>query len=292
MWTSRTLLICAFALLGDIRPAAAQDEGSPSIDLGSSRIGGPGLTKRERRRVKSWDEPEVYLTEETTPKPGSKKRLPALHTLAARYVKAKQWKKACAKFDTIESEFGMEGVVEKPDGKKMAARSYLRCAKTASKNNAFDKSEALLQKSEKYGPSTPKHEIIREKMLREQYRKKMANGDVDGAIKLYNQAQKVRQVEDERIWLGDQLARRAKEAVQSDDKIALQMLMRRLEEHAPLNTDYRELKERIEGSEGFLQKAILMAGGIIGLIVLLNLFTRWREAAKVKRAAGNPFDDL
>lgn len=292
MWTSRTLLISAIALIGDVGPVAAQDEGSPSIDLGSSRIGGPGLTKRERRTVKSWDEPEEYLTEETTPKPGSKKRLPALHTLAARYAKTKQWKKACAKFDTIESEFGMEGVIERPDGKKTAARSYLRFAKIEAKNNAFDKSETLLQKSEKYGPSTPKHEFIREGMLREQYRTKMSNGDVDGSITLYNKAQKMRRVEDERIWLGDQLAQRAKEAIQADDKIALEMLMRRLEEHAPMNTEYRALKEKQEGSEGFLQKALLMAGGIIGLIVLLNLLTRWREAAKVKKAAGNPFDDL
>ena len=63
-------LATAGLLVGLAGPAAAQDESSPSIDLGSSRIGGPGLTDRERKWVKSWDEPEEYLTEETLPKPG------------------------------------------------------------------------------------------------------------------------------------------------------------------------------------------------------------------------------
>lgn len=284
------LLIAAVAIPSSA--AFAQDESSPSIELGSSRIGGPGLSERERRRVKSWDEPEEYLTEETLPKPGSKKRLPALHTLAARYVTTKQWKEACAKFDTIEAEFQMAGVAEKPDGKTLAARAYLRCAKTAANGNDFDKAEALLQKSEKYGPSTPKHEIIREKMLREQYRKRMANGDVDGAIKLYNKAQKMREVEDERIWLGDQLATRAWEAFKADDKLTLEMLTNRLDEIAPMNTEYRQLKEKLEGQKGFVQKALMLAGALLGFIILWNLFSRWREAAKVKKAEGNPFEDL
>lgn len=296
--SSSTLAVAAALLLGLARPAAAQEESSPDIELGSSRIGGPGLTERERKRVKSWDEPEEYLTEETLPKPGDKKRLPALHTLAQRYVTTKQWKEACDKFDTIEAEFGAEAVAEHPDGKKNASWAYRRCAKTAAGQNDFDKAERLLDKSEKYGPSTAKHAAIREGMIREKYRKKMANGDVDGAIKLFEQAQKMREVEDERIWLGEQLAERAWAAFDSDDKIALESLMRRLEEIAPMNTEYRRLVEKIEGQKGFLKNALTLAGGVIGFIVLWGLFSRWRSAAKVNRVAGggggrkkNPFLD-
>lgn len=295
-------LATACLLTGLAAPAAAQDESSPSIDLGSSRIGGPGLTERERRRVESWDEPEEYLTEETLPKPGDKKRLPALHTLGVRYVTTKQWKEACDKYDTIESEFGAEGVAEHPDGKKNAAWAFRRCAKIAAGRNEFDKAEGLLEKSEKYGPSTAKHAAIREGMLREKYRKRMANGDVDGALKLFDEAQALREVEDERIWLGEQLAERAWSAFETDDKIQLEGLMRRLEEVAPMNTEYRRLKDKLAGQEGFLKNALMLAGGVIAFIVLWGLFSRWRSAAKVTRVAGggggrkkNPFlddDDL
>lgn len=293
--------LCGGLLLGATTSASAQDESSPEIDLGSSRIGGPGLTERERKWVKSWDEPEEYLTEETLPKPGDKKRLPALHTLAARYVTTKQWKEACEKFDTIVAEFEQAGVAEHPDGKKNAAWAYRRCAKTAAGRNEFDKAETFLTKSEKFGPSTSKHAAIREGILRERYRKKMANGDVDGAIKLFQQAQQMREVEDERIWLGEQLSQRAWDAFKTEDKVQLDMLMNRLEEIAPLNTEYRRLKEKLEGQKGFLQKAIMLAGGVVAFIVLWGLFSRWRSAAKVNRVTGggggkkNPFlddDDL
>lgn len=295
------LLLIAGLLVSLSGPAAAQEESSPDIDLGSSRIGGPGLTERERKWVKSWDEPEEYLTEETLPKPGDKKRLPALHTLAARYVTTKQWKEACEKFDAIESEFQAAGVAEHPDGKKNAAWAYRRCAKIASGRSEFDKAERLLGKSEKYGPSTAKHAAIREKILREKYRKKMSAGDVDGAIKLFNQAQKMRELEDERIWLGEQLAERAWSAFETEDKIALDGLMSRLAEIAPMNTEYRRLKEKLDGQKGFLKNALMLAGGVVAFIVLWGLFSRWQGAAKVNRVAGgggrkkNPFlddDDL
>ena len=273
--------------------ARAQDgESSPDIELGSSRIGGPGLTKRERRRVKSWDEPEEYLTEETLPKPGDKKRLPALHTLAGRYVTTKQWEEACNKYDTIEGEFGTEGVIEAPDGKKNAARAYFYCGRRAANHNEEDKAEKLLEKSERYGPSTAKHAMVRENMLREQYRKKLGNGDVDGAIALFDKAQKMREVEDERIWLGEELAKRAKDAMDAGDELQLETLMSRLSEIAPMNTEYRRMKDEIEMRDSILSNALTFAGAIVGFVLVMGLFMRWLSARRVKKFGGNPFEDL
>jgi hypothetical protein len=284
--------VCAALLTPAAARAQDEEESSPSIDLGSSRIGGPGLTAREQRRVESWDEEEEYLTEENIPKPGDKKRLPALHTLASRYVTSKQWQEACTKYDAIESEFGAEGVASMPDGKTLAARAYFYCARAAANGNEADKAEALLQKSEKYGPTSAKHEMIREKLLREEYRKKLSNGDVDGAITLYKKAQAMREVEDERIWLGEELSKRAWEAHDTGDKVAMEGLMRRLEEIAPMNTDYRRLKDKLDAQDNFLKNAITYSGAVVLLLVVGTLLSRWRAKRRVLKAEGNPFDDL
>lgn len=274
------------------RARAQDEETSPSIDLGSSRIGGPGLTDRERKYVKSWDEEEEYLTEENIPKPGDKKRLGALHTLATRYVTSKQWEEACTKYDTIVSEFGMEGVEEAKDGKTFAARAYFYCARTAANGNDHDKAEALLTKSEKFAPTTPKHAVIREKMIREQYRKKLSNGDVDGAISLYTKAQGMREDEDERIWLGEELAKRAWEAYDTNDKIAMEGLMRRLEELAPMNPEYRRLKDKIDTQANIFKNAFMYSGAVVLLLAVGTALSKWRARHRVKAAEGNPFEDL
>src|SRR5687767_4489758 len=108
----RTPLLLVAALL---LPCAAQaqdeeDEGSVDIgDVGSSRIGGPGLTREE----KSWNEPEEEeepLTEETLPPVGHKKRIPGLHQLAKQYAGGQMWKDACEKYDQITSEASLEAI--------------------------------------------------------------------------------------------------------------------------------------------------------------------------------------
>src|SRR5574339_410520 len=99
----RTPLFLAAALL---LPCAAQaqddEEGSVDIgDVGSSRIGGPGLTAAEKKWNSDDEEEEEALTEETLPPVGHKKRIPGLHQLAKQYAGGQMWKDACEKYDQI-----------------------------------------------------------------------------------------------------------------------------------------------------------------------------------------------
>jgi hypothetical protein len=156
----------------------------------------------------------------------------------------------------------------------------------------FDKAERLLKRSETYGPSDHRHAGIREKMLREGYRKKLSNGDVNGALELYRQAQAKEMNEDERIWMGDELAKRAWTAYNNKDKRGVEDLMAKTEEIAPLNTEHRRLKEKLEFEGSVGSQLGMLAGGILALVAAWTLLSRWRERAKVAKAAGSAFEDL
>lgn len=283
--------------MSSVRPfaasvASAQDEeSSPSIDLGSSRIGGPGLTARERRWVKSLSQPEEGMTETNIPPPGNKKRLPHLHYLAKNYVNGKAWKDACAKYDLIIEEGGVEALEVAPFAKRYAARAYFFCGKIAYAGTDFDKAERLLIKSERFGPSSPRHEALRLKMKRDRYRKKLVDGDVNGALKLFNEAQKEDESEDERIWFGEQLAALASNAYKSGDTYRTEELMRKLEVVAPQNVEYRKLKARIEGQASVFTRLAQVVGVAIVFVVGWNLLSAWRARARLKVGPRNPFDD-
>ena len=290
----RRLVLLVIGLLIAVAPsrsALAQDEeSSPSIDLGSSRIGGPGLTAKERKWVKSWDQDDEVKTEANIPPPGNKKRLPHLHYLAKNYVNGKAWKEACEKYDVIGEEGGPEAIEAAPYGKQNAARAYLACGKIAFSATEFDKAEKFLSQSERFGPTTPRHTAIRLKMKREAYRKKMVNDDVDGALKLFADVQKDDPNEDERIWMGEQLATKAWAAYNAGDKLGTESLMRRLESVAPMNTEYRRLKTKIDDQQSVLGRLIQVCLAAVGLVVIWNLIAGWRARSRLKLSR-NPFDD-
>lgn len=288
----RTALSCLLGAALFLPGAArAQDSSIDIGDIGSGRIGGPGLTKSEKRAIAAMDEPPEYLTEETLPPPGHRKRLPGLHVLAKRYVESQAWKDACDKYDLIMQESGEEGVLADELGKRYATKSFLECAKIAFGVQEFDKSEKLLQKSEKFGKTTPRHQAVRHKIMRETYRKKMTDGDVGGAIKIFNEYQAQGEDEDERIWFGEQLANKAWAAHNEKDEITRDEMMAHLETISPMNTEYRRLKEEIESGETILQNALMFAGAAVGLVFLLGWFTKWRAKAKVGASGKkNKFD--
>lgn len=286
--TARTIAALTLASLALTPKVWAQS--SPDIEIGSTRIGGPGTPRQQAAQAAV--EAEEYLTEDSLPPKESKKRIPALHTLAARYVGGKQWVDACEKYDSILDEGGQEALESDPRGKPNAFIAYLQCAKIAQAGGDFDKAERLLKKSESYGPSDHRHAGIREKMLRESYRKKLSNGDVNGAVQLFKEAQAKAQNEDERIWLGEELAKRAWTAYGNKEEMALKDLMAKLEEIAPQNTEYRKLKEKMAGEAGVAGQIAMMAGVILAVVAAGTLLSKWREAAKVKAAAGSAFEDL
>lgn len=291
----RSLTLAAMLVFGLAAPttADAQDEeSSPTIELGSRRIGGPGLTKRERKITEQWDAPEEYVTEETLPKKGSKKRMPALFVLLLRYHDGQAWKDACEKLDMIIEEGGDAAIEGHPRGKRMASKSYFECAKMNFVTSEYEKTEKLLKLSEKWGGTTPRHAILREKMVREGYRKKMTSGDISGAVAMFNQAQKMNENEDERIWLGERLADMAWHAFEAGDEPQMKDLMMHLEDVAPQNTKYRRLKEKLEAGDSVLADAAKLAFLVIGFVVAWGAFSKWRAKAKVKTLVGSDLEEF
>jgi hypothetical protein len=287
----RIPLLVALLLLP---PAAwAQDEeeeeGSVDIgDVGSSRIGGPGLTKEEKAWNASADEEDIPLTEDTLPKVGDKKRIPALHKLGKQYSGSQAWKDACEKYDQIETEASVDAIAEDPEGKKSAGKSYVECARIAFGGDDFDKAEKLLAKSEKLIGSDHRHQGLRRKMMREAYRKKVSDGDISGAVTLFKQFQAQEANEDERIWFGEQLATRAKEAHESKDEVTRNEMMKYLSDVAPMNTEYRKLKDEIDTNKSILGNALMWCGAVVALVLVLGWFTKWRASAKLSGEGGMP----
>lgn len=290
--TTAAIIALGLSLVGPADLHAQGDESSPTIELGSRRIGGPGLTKSERRVTEQWDEPDEYITEETLPKKGSKKRLPALFTLLLRYHDGQAWKDACEKVDLIIEEGGEEAIESHPRGKRIAGKAYFQCAKVEFVTGDYDTTEKLLATSEKWTGSTPRHAVLREKMVRENYRKKLAAGDVDGAVSLFNKAQAMTENEDERIWLGEELSERAWVAFETKNEIEMKELMAYLQDVAPQNTRYRQLNDKIEAGQNVLIDAAKLAFLVIGFVIAWGAFSKWRAKAKVKSLAGSDLEEF
>lgn len=280
-------LLAAALLLLAAGTAQAQEGDDPiDVDFGSSRIGGPGATARERAAVRALEEEEEYLTEETLPPVGHKKRLPGLHVLAKRSASGKDWEAACMKYDQIQEEGGEEAMDLHPEAKRYAWRAYLACAERQVVQESFEKAERLLKKSEKFGPADHRHAGLRRKMMQAEYKKAVLAGDMAKAVELFDRYQGVQEDEDERIWMGAEIARRAKEAHEAGDKAARDQLMRYGERIAPMNTDLRALKDSIEFQANVGKNLGLLAGAALLLVFGFAQFSRWRGRRRVEAAAG------
>ena len=155
----------------------------------------------------------------------------------------------------------------------------------------YDKVEKLLKRSEKYGPSEAKHANLRRKIMRETYRKQISNGDTAGALDSFRKYQAEQADEDERIWMGEQLAKRAWAAYQSKDKLGLKEAIRQAEEVAPMNTELRQLKAKLEGEDSVFTNVLMFGGGAIVLVLGATQLSKWRSKARVKGLSSNKFED-
>ncbi len=278
MWR---VAVCAIAML--FGGVASAQESSVPIELGTSRrVGGEGITEEARRRTRAAYAPEEPLTEANLPPPGNRKRIPALHELAQRHVGGSMWKEACRFYDMLEEEGGSEAILSHERGKVDAARSYLGCAKAAHADGNFERAEARLRQSEALlGNTTSRHRAVRWKMLRDQMRTKANSGDVDGAVRLHSELQALRKNEEERVWLGEQLASLAWEAHEEGDEHRRDHIMQAAESVSPMNVELRRLKDQ-KNLQGDVLTNILKYGGIgVLVVVVLTLLSRWRATARV-----------
>ena len=270
-------------------PAIGQDGDTETmdIDFGSTRIGGEGLTAAERRASAYDPDDDELPTEDNIPKIGSPKRLPHLHVLAKRYTTGSMWPEACARYDQIVDESGEEGVATHPDGKKLAGKSFLKCAEKEALIGKHEAAERLLKKSITFlGKSDYRHDTVRNNMLLESYRKKLRNRDLEGALTLYKEYQSKREDEDERIWFGEQLSKLAEDAYKQKDKEMMKQYISYAEQIAPRNPDLRRLKDRLETEEKAIPMAIV--GGVLCvlLVAFLSWFGRWRGRRRIESASG------
>lgn len=265
-------------------PALADDPPLADIDVGSRRIGGPGITDAERAqtaREASGEDDDSTLTEETLPPKGNKKRLPGLHKIAGRYFRAQMWKDACDRYDQILDEEGEPGLDTDPNARKQASRSYLECGEIEYRNAKFEKAEALLKKSEKYGPSDYRHSAVRRQMKRDTYRGEMQKGNVEKALVAFRAYQSEKADEDERIWMGGELAKLAWAAYNAKDEVGLQRAIADAKSVAPLNTDLRRLEDKIEAERSVFGNMIKTVLGGVVIVALLSGFASWRARARI-----------
>lgn len=283
--SSRASLIALCGLAIPSIAAAQEGDQLQDIEVGSSRIGGPGLTEAERRR-NSDDYVEEELSEETLPPKGHPKRLPGLHKIAGRYFRAQMWRDACDRYDQIIDEAGPDGLASVPEGKAQASRSFLECGEIDFRSRAYDKAEILLKKSEQWGASDYRHAGLRRQMKRETYREEMGKGNVEKALTVFRSYQADKPDEDERIWMGEQLAKLAWEAYQAKDQVRLQRAMADVESIAPMNTEYRRLKDKIEGEGAVLSRVAVISLAAIFVAFVAARLSQWRARSKIEALAG------
>jgi hypothetical protein len=282
-----TLSFWAFGLLTLLSlPAYAQkpggEPGVQDIQVGSSRVGGPGLTPTERAANAAADEEEEVLTEETLPPKGNKKRLPGLHKIASRYVRGQMWREACDRYDQIIDEEGAAGMDAAPDAKANAARAFLECAESEAAGRKFEKMELLLKKSETYGGTDYRHAALRRKVKRDTFKEEMAKGNTEKALVAFRAYQADKPDEDERIWMGAELTKIAWAAYNAKDELNLKRAIADADSVAPMNSDLRRLKEKLE-DEGSILKQIFTVS-IVAIIIafIAARFFAWRARAKVE----------
>lgn len=278
-------LVGALALTrpADAAPSEPRDDSSIDIgDVGSERIGGPGVGRPEAPPP---PRPEEVLTESSLPAPGQPRRMEGLHILAERYFGGKMWKEACAKYGQVEEEFGDDGLSQRPGAADKAGRSYRECAATALRAGDLDQAKRWLDQATALRAQDPRIRALRRKMLKRRYRARLEDGDLDGAMDLHQRYQQAagQPDEEERIWFGERLSEQAWQAHRAKDPIERDLYMAAAESIAPQNVALRELRQTLTGHGAILTRIAVAAAGVLALLFALSRILRWYARRRVAR---------
>ena len=227
------------------------------------------------------DPPDTKPIETILPPQGHPKRLVKLHSLAERSYHAHQWQDACRFYLWILDEAGPEGL----NSHSHAARAFFRCAESAFKAHEEEKVHAHLNRAEQLGLHSARHDVLRRKLVQRRYREKLGADDIEAAMALYEDYQRAGEFdEDERIWVGEKLAERARVALTQGEQTLLRGLLAQLKVIAPLNTEYRAIKSELEQEAQLLFNGLVVTGTAVASVVLLSLLSRWQGRSKVGQA--------
>ena len=221
-------------------------------------------------------DPLIKADHEHWPAVGTSERLQRMVLDAETHYKDHNWLSACRIFQLVISESGIEALNSSPEIRDHAARSFHKCARLAFRAHDDQDVELYLVQAEKLGLHSVRHEVLRRKLVRRQYHRRLAVADIDGALDLYRTYQASGpKDEDERIWLGEQLANRAQEALDTGNQESFLYLMEHLEAIAPRNRDFRALKRAREKKRNPILSAVSIVGISVGGVLLLSGFVTW-----------------
>ncbi|MBX2810480.1 MAG: hypothetical protein KTR25_01665 [Myxococcales bacterium] len=229
--------------------------------------------------------PSARSPDASLPPLGDPSRPAALLRRAHDSYQSADWLVACEYYQMIIQETGSTPLVNSPQTKERAAQSFHKCARLVFKVHEDKKVETYLSHAEELGLRSFRHNVLRRKLVRRQYHRSLVNEDIEQAMALYAEYQaRGTPDEDERIWLGDQLAQRAREALRHAQQNHFHALMSHLSVIAPQNRDYRDMKSAVDVPQQPLMRALIVTAVIILVIALFSLFSHWSAWAKVARA--------
>lgn len=195
---------------------------------------------------------------------------------AETHYRDHNWLNACHIYQQVISEAGIDALNRPLEQRDHAARSFHKCARLAFRAHDDQDVESYLGNAEKLGLHSIRHEVLRRKLVRRQYHRRLAVEDVDGALSLYTAYQAAGPIdEDERIWLGEQLATRAQKALDIGNRENFLYLMQHLEAISPRNRDFRALKQALKQDQNPILSVVGIIGAIVGGILLLSQITTW-----------------
>ena len=110
----------------------------------------------------------------------------------------------------------------------------------------------------------------------------MAKGNTEKALVAFRAYQAEKPDEDERIWMGAELTKIAWAAYNAKDELNLKRAIADADSVAPMNSDLRRLKEKLEDEGSILKQIFTVSIVAIVIAFIAARFFAWRARAKVE----------